>query len=68
MVIHPVLQLGQRSRPMHRGCYICEKDLSLGEFVEVTECGEIVCYPCTTDPNDITIKEEGDSITYIVNR
>lgn len=53
---------------MHRGCYICEKDLSLGEFVEVTECGEIVCYPCTTDPNDITIKEEGDSITYIVNR
>jgi len=53
---------------MHRGCYICEKELNPSSLVEVTECGEVVCYPCTTDPNDIIIKEVDDSIYYYVNR
>jgi len=53
---------------VHRGCYICEKELNPSSLVEVTECGEVVCHPCTTEPNDIIVKEEGDGIYYYVNR
>jgi len=52
---------------MH-SCYICEKELNPSSLVEETECGEVVCIPCTTDPNDIIIKEIDDSIYYFVNR
>ena len=53
---------------MLRRCYICQKELNPNSLVEVTECGEVVCYPCTTDPNDIITKEIDDSIYYYVNR
>jgi len=53
---------------MHRGCYICERPFAYAYDGVTTECGEIVCNPCTTDPNDIIVKEEGDGIYYYVNR